>query len=98
MRKYDGTLNTAIKSQKSVQFVAGMDYNFKGFGGRPFRFTSEAYYKSMKDVVPYDIDNVKIKYLGANNAKAYATGLELRLFGELVEDAESWFSISFMRS
>ena len=98
LRKYDGTLNTAIKSQKSVQFVAGMDYNFKGFGGRPFRFTSEAYYKSMKDVVPYDIDNVKIKYLGANNAKAYATGLELRLFGELVEDAESWFSISFMRS
>jgi hypothetical protein len=54
--------------------------------------------KSMRDIVPYDIDNVKIKYLGANNAKAYTTGIELRLFGELVKDAESWLSISFMRS
>ena len=98
LRKYDGNLNTAIKSQKSVQVVAGMDYNFKGFGDRPFRLTTEAYYKSMRDIVPYDIDNVKIKYLGNNNAKAYATGLELRLFGELVKDAESWLSISFMRS
>ena len=98
LRKYDGTLNTGIKSQKSVQFVAGMDYNFKGLGDRPFRLTTEAYYKAMRDVVPYDIDNVKIKYLGSNNAKAYATGVELRLFGELVKDAESWLSIGIMRS
>ncbi|HPH85265.1 MAG TPA: TonB-dependent receptor [Ferruginibacter sp.] len=97
-RKYDGSLNTAIKAQQSMQFVAGMDYNFKGPGNRPFRITSEAYFKSMRDVVPYDIDNVKIKYLGSNNAKAYATGLELRLFGELVQDAESWLSIGFMRT
>ena len=98
LRKYDGSLNTLILAQKSLQFVAGMDYNFTGFGGRPFRLTTEAYYKAMRDVVPYDIDNVKIKYLGDNNAKAYATGLELRLFGELVKDAESWLSIGFMRS
>jgi hypothetical protein len=98
IRKYDGTLNTAIKAQKSTQFVAGMDYNFKGAGKRPFRLTTEAYYKSMTDVVPYDVDNVKIRYLGDNNAKAYATGLELRLFGELVEDAESWLSLGFMRT
>lgn len=52
----------------------------------------------MRDIVPYDIDNVKIKYLGNNNARAYSTGIELRLFGELVKDAESWLSISFMRS
>ena len=98
LRKYDGTLNTNVKAQKSIQFVAGMDYNFKGFGDRPFRITTEAYYKSMKDVDPYDIDNVKIKYIGDNNAKAYATGLEMRLFGELVKDAESWLSIGIMRS
>ncbi len=98
IRKYDGTLNTAIKAQKSTQFVAGMDYNFKGPGKRPFRLTTEAYYKVMTDVVPYDIDNVKIRYLGDNNAKAYATGLELRLFGELVKEAESWLSIGFMRT
>ena len=57
IRNYDGTVNTAIKSQKSTQFVTGIDYNFKGPGNRPFRLTTEAYYKSMTDVVPYDIDN-----------------------------------------
>jgi hypothetical protein len=98
LRRYDGSVNTAIKSQKSLQFVAGMDYNFMGIGGRPFRFTSEAYYKAMTDVVAYDIDNVKIRYLGNNNARAYTTGAEFRLFGELVKDAESWLSVGFMRS
>ena len=98
LRKYDGTLNTAVKAQKSYQVVAGMDYNFKGLQARPFRITTEAYYKSLRDVDVYDIDNVKIRYAGNNNAKAYATGIEARLFGELVKDAESWFSIGFMRT
>lgn len=98
LRKYDGTLNTEIKAQRSSQIVAGMDYSFKGHGNRPFRLTTEAYYKQMTSVVPYDIDNVKIRYLGENNARAYATGIEFRLFGELVKDAESWLSIGFMRT
>jgi len=98
LRKYDGTLNTGIKAQKSTQFVAGMDYNFNGPGNRPFRLTTEAYYKQMTAVVPYDIDNVKIRYLGNNDAKAYATGIEMRLFGELVEDAQSWLSLGIMRT
>ena len=98
LRKNDGTLNTNIKAQKSVQVVAGADYNFKGPGNRILRFTTEAYYKQMTAVVPYDIDNVKIRYLGSNNAKAYATGVEFRLFGELVNGAESWLSVGFMRS
>ncbi len=98
LRKYDGTLNTSVKSQKSLQFVGGMDYQFKGLSNRPFRLSAEAYYKSMWDIIPYDIDNVKIRYLGNNNATAYATGVELRLFGELVKDAESWFSIGLMRT
>ena len=98
LRKNDGTINTNIKAQKSVQFVAGADYNFKGPANRILRFTTEAYYKQMTAVVPYDIDNVKIRYLGSNNAKAYATGVEFRLFGELVKDAESWLSIGFMRT
>ncbi|MEO7444247.1 MAG: carboxypeptidase-like regulatory domain-containing protein [Ferruginibacter sp.] len=97
-RNNAGFFNTALKAQKSLQAVAGFDYNFAGLGNRPFRFTSEAYYKHLTDVVPYDIDNVKIRYQGLNDAKAYATGLELRLFGELVKDAESWFSLSFMRT
>jgi hypothetical protein len=98
LRKYDGTLNTGVKAQKSYQVVAGMDYNFKGFGNRPFRLTTEAYYKSMTNVDVYNIDNVKIRYAGNNNAKAYATGFEARLFGELVKDAESWFSIGIMQT
>ena len=92
MRRYDGTVNTALKSQKSVQFVAGFDYNLSN-GDRPMRITTEAYYKSLTDVDIYDIDNVRIQYYGNNNAKAYATGIETRIFTELVKDAESWFSI-----
>lgn len=97
LRRYDGTLNTAIKSQKSYQVVAGMDYNFIK-SSRPFRITTEAYYKSMRDVIPYDVDNVRIRYFGNNNAKAYAYGVETRLYGELVKDAESWLSIGLMRT
>ncbi len=98
LRGYNGILNTAVKAQKSYQFVAGMDYNFVGFGGRPFRITTEAYYKNISQVDVYDMDNVKIKYAANNNAKAYAAGIEGRLFGELVKDAESWLSIGFMRT
>ncbi len=97
MLRYDGTLNTALKAQRSWQVVAGFDKNFK-MDGRPFRFTTEAYYKNMSRVDPYDINNVHIQYFGLNDAKAYATGIEFRLFGELVKDAESWVSMGFMRS
>ena len=92
MRRYDGTVNTALKSQKSIQFVAGFDYNLSN-GNRPMRITTEAYYKSLTDVDVYDIDNVRIRYYGNNNAKAYATGIETRIFTEFVKDAESWLSI-----
>lgn len=98
LRDFDGNVDLSIKAQKSLQFVAGIDYNFSSNGGRPFRLTTEAYYKNMWDVVPYDIDNVKIKYLGENNAKAYTTGIDIRLFGELVKDAESWISLGIMQS
>lgn len=98
LRRYDGTLNTQMKAQRSYQVVAGLDYNFKAFGDRPFRLATEGYYKSMRQVAVYDIDNVKIRYAGNNNAKAYATGFEARLFGELVKDAESWLSIGIMQT
>jgi hypothetical protein len=97
MVRYDGTLNTALKAQRSWQAVVGFDQNFK-MGDRPFRFTTEAYYKYMTRVDPYDINNVHIQYFGLNDAKAYATGIEFRLFGQLVKDAESWISMGFMRS
>lgn len=98
LRRYDGTLNESVKAQRSYQFVAGVDYNFKGPGNRPFRLSTEAYYKSLSKVDVYDIDNVKIRYAGNNNAKAYATGFEARLFGELAKDAQSWLSIGIMQT
>ena len=97
LRRYDGTINRDLKAQQSLQVAAGFDYNFQS-GVRAFRFTTEAYYKKMTQVVPYDIDNVRLRYFGENKAKAYAAGIELRLFGELVKDAESWISLGFMRT
>jgi hypothetical protein len=97
LRRYDGSLNTDLKAQRSYQVAGGFDYNFK-VGNRPYRLTTEAYYKNIRNAVPYDIDNVRIRYFGENNAKAYATGIEARLFSELVKDAESWISLGFMRT
>ncbi len=97
LRRYDGTVNTALLAQRSWQLVLGADYQFKAWN-RPFRFSAEAYYKAMSHVVPYDIDNVRLRYFGENNAKAYAYGLEMRLTGELVKDVESWLSIGLMRT
>jgi hypothetical protein len=97
LRRYDGTLNKDLKAQKSWQASFGLDYNFKMLE-RPARITTEVYYKNMWDVVPYDIDNVRVRYFGENNAKAYAAGIEARLYGELVKDAESWISIGIMKT
>jgi hypothetical protein len=97
MRRYNGTINTSLKSQKSIQYVAGFDYNLSN-SKRPMRIATEAYYKSLWDVDPYDIDNVRIRYIGENDARAYATGIETRIFTELVKDAESWFSIGISQT
>jgi len=97
MIRPDGSLNENLRAQKSWQVTGGLDYNFR-IDDRPYRITSEAYYKGMTDVDPYDIDNVQIRYFGENDAKAYAAGVEMRLFGELVKDAESWFSLGIMRT
>jgi hypothetical protein len=97
LRRYNGTINKDLKAQKSWQVTGGFDYAFNMLE-RPARITTELYYKSMTDVVSYDIDNVRLRYSGENNAKAYAAGAEVRLFGEFVKDAESWVSIGFMRT
>ena len=97
MRRYDGTINYNLKAQKSFQVTGGFDYNIQLFQ-RPARFTTEAYYKHITDLVPYDIDNVRLRYYGENNGKAYATGIEGRLFTQMVKDAESWISIGVMRT
>lgn len=93
----DGSLNKEIKAQKSLQGVLGLDYQMKLFN-RPARLTSELYYKHLTDVIPYDIDNVRIRYYGHNNAEAYVAGWETRLFTQFVKDADSWLSLGIMQA
>ena len=94
-RRPDGSLNLDVNAQKSYHAIAGMDYNFS-FWGRPFKLIIEAYYKYLKNIIPYDINNVRIRYFADNLAKGYATGLDFRLSGEFVPGDESWFSIGFL--
>lgn len=90
-------LNDRLKAQRAVHVVVGGDYYFRAWG-RPFKFTAEAYYKYMDRVVSYTMDNVRVRYSGQNDAEAYTTGLDLKLYGELVPGAESWINFSLMRS
>lgn len=98
MRDLNGNVNFDVKAQKSFHAVGGMDVNFKAFQNRPFKFTTEFYYKNMWDLVPYEYDNVRLRYFGKNNAKGYAYGAEFRLYGDLVKDAESWISLGIMKT
>jgi hypothetical protein len=97
MRYPDGSLNRNIKAQKSIHFVTGSDWIFSAWN-RPFKFTAEVYYKYLQDLIPYKLDNVRIKYMAENKAKGYAAGLELKLHGEFVPGAESWVSMTFMKT
>lgn len=97
LRNPSGIVNTNIKSQKSIHYVGGMDYYFKKWE-RPFKFTAEAYYKKMSNLIPYDVDNVRIRYYGDNISEGYATGLDMRLYGEFVPGVDSWVSLSFLKT
>ena len=91
------TLNDHIKSQRSVQFIAAFDYRFK-VAERPFRFTAEAYYKALSNLVPYNVQNVKVTYYGENLCSGYTAGLDLKLFGEFVPGTDSWLTFSLMKT
>lgn len=91
------TLNRNIKSQRSIQIVAGCDYHFHMFD-RMFRFTAEAYYKKLDNLIPYNLDNVRIVYYGRNCAHGYAAGIDTKLFGEFVPGTDSWITFSLMRT
>jgi len=97
MKNISGTINPTIKSQKSIHFVLGNDYNFKAWN-RPFKFTTEVYYKYFFDLIPYKVDNVQTTYLGENKAKGYAYGLDMKINGEFVKGIESWASLSIMQT
>lgn len=90
-------MNTNIKAQRSYQIILGSDYTFIAYN-RPFKFTAEAYYKNITNYIPYTVDNVQIRYLGRNSGKAFASGIDLKLFGEFVDGTDSWLSLSLMQS
>lgn len=95
VRRLDGTLNPDIQAQRSIHFVLGMDRRFT-IWERPFKFTTEAYYKDLSNIIPYELDNVRIRYYGANLAKGFATGVDFKLNGEFIEGIESWVGASVM--
>lgn len=100
LRRFDGTINTDLKAQKSAHIVGGLTWDFYIGKSNPkkFRLITEAYYKQLWDLVYYDFENVRIRYSGENNATGYITGLDLRLNGEFVPGAESWINLSILRA
>jgi len=94
-RDLNGNLNPNIKSQRSVHAIVGFDYVFK-LWKRPFKFTTEAYYKYMDRLIPYEVDNIRLRYYAENNAKGFASGIDFKINGEFVKGVESWASLSIM--
>jgi len=91
------TLNNKIKSQRSLHFVLGGDYDFKS-DNRPFKFTTELYYKKLDNLIPYSVNNIRIQYLGYNIAHGYTSGIDMKLFGQYVQGTDSWLSLSLMNA
>jgi len=100
LRRPDGTVNEGVLAQKSFHILAGYTSSFgpRGTAGPKYKLILEAYYKPLWDLVSYEVDNVRIRYAGENNAKGYVTGIDMRLNGELVPHAESWVNLSFLRA
>ncbi len=97
LRNFKGLVSPDVKAQQSWHFLIGHDYSFL-WNNRPFKLQSELYYKSLFDVNPYTLENVRIRYAAQNNTKAYATGLDLRLNGEFVPGTESWISVGLLKT
>lgn len=91
------SLNSKAKSQRSIHFIAGFDYRFR-MNNRSFKFTAEAYYKALGNLVPYSVNNVKVVYYGSNESSGHAAGIDLKLYGEFVPGTDSWLSLSLMNT
>ncbi len=97
MRGFDGSVNKQLKAQRSYHYIVGGDYQFYSWG-RPFKLFVEGYYKQMENVIPYEIDNVRIRYYANNDASAYAYGLDSRINGEFIKGVDSWFSLGLLNT
>lgn len=90
-------LNRNIKSQRSIQLILGGDYTFRALD-RPFKITAEAYYKKLDNIIPYELDNLKIVYTGRNESNGFIAGIDFKFFGQFVPGSDSWFSFSLMKT
>jgi len=97
LKDYNGQLNVDVKAQKSIHLVAGMDYSFQMWE-RPFKLTTELYYKDLNNINAYSIDNVRIRYRADNKTIGYATGVDVRLNGEFIAGSESWVSLGYLKT
>jgi hypothetical protein len=97
LRDISGNINYNRQPQRSTHLVLGSEYYLK-IWERPFKFTSEVYYKWLFDLIPYSIDNIRIRYSGDNTGRGYAAGLDLKLHGDFVQGLDSWVSLSFMQT
>jgi hypothetical protein len=97
MKNKEAQIVQGIKAQKSIQYLVGYDHLFEAFE-RPFRFTTEVWYKDFKNLIPYQIDNLNISYIPGQQAIGYATGVDFKINGEFVSGAQSWASLSLMKT
>lgn len=97
MRALDGTVNPEIRAQESMHFIAGADYYFFMWK-RPFKLTTELYYKPMTNLIPFQVDNIRLQYFATNNSRGYAYGLDAKLNGEFVKGIESYVGISYLNN
>jgi hypothetical protein len=97
LRGFDGSINPNVKAQESWHFIAGTDFTFKSWG-RPFSLYAEVYYKILRNLVPYEVDNVRIRYFADNLSDGYAAGFDMKVNGEFVKGVQSWASISLMKT
>ena len=97
LRAFNGSINKNLKAQKSIHLIAGAKYDLNWWG-RPFLLQADTYFKKISDVIPYEVENVKVRYYANNNAEAYATGFDIRISGEFIEGAESWFSLGILET
>jgi len=97
MRGFDGVVNADIRAQKSIHYIVGADYIFRSWG-RPFKVVTEAYYKSLNQIIPYEVENVRQRYFATNNARGYATGMDVMVNGEFIKGVQSWIRASMLKT
>ncbi|WP_338791135.1 TonB-dependent receptor [Bernardetia sp. MNP-M8] len=97
LRNFAGEINESLLAQRSVHLIGSMDWDFK-FQKRPFKLIVESYYKQISNLIPYDVDNMRLRYYATNGAKGYAWGIDSRISGEFIKGTESWFSLSYLQT